>query len=164
LYRFSLKFAAKLTDKVKKLLVGILVLVLFVACRRPQGFDYRDVKNVKIEKLGFDKSTVSMDLVYFNPNGFGVELKRVDCDVYVNNNFVGKYVLDTTMHISRKAEFSLPSKMNVDMRGVFKNALTLLFSNDVLVDIKGSTRVGKAGFFITVPFHYEGRHKLDLFN
>jgi LEA14-like dessication related protein len=149
---------------VKNLVLGILVLILFVACRKPQGFDYRDVKNVKIEKLGFDKSTVSMELVYFNPNGFGVDLKRVDCDVYINNNYLGKYVLDTTMHIGRKAEFSLPSKMNVDMREIYKNALNLLFSNEVLVDIKGTTRVGKAGFFITVPFHYEGRHKLDLFN
>lgn len=148
----------------KTLVSIILVLVLFSACRKPQGFDYRDIKNVKIEKLGFDNTTVSMDLVYFNPNGFGVDLKRVDCDVYINNNFLGKYILDTTMHIGRKVEFSLPSRMNVDMRGFYKNALNLLFNNEVLVDVKGTTRVGKAGFFVTVPFHYEGRHKINLFN
>lgn len=148
----------------KHLLTAILIIITFTACQKPQGFDYRDVKNVKIEKLGFDQTAVSLDLVYFNPNSFGVDLKRVDCDVYINNNFLGKYVLDTTMHIGRKSEFTLPSKMNVDMRSVFKNAVNLLFSNEVLVSIKGTTRVGKAGFFLTVPFHYEGRHKLDLFN
>jgi hypothetical protein len=54
--------------------------------------------------------------------------------------------------------------MSVDMKGLFKNALNILFSNEVLVTVKGTTRVGKAGIFITVPFSYEGRHKLELFN
>jgi hypothetical protein len=31
------------------------------------------------------------------------------------------------------------------------------------INVKGTTRVGKAGFFATVPFNYEARHKLSLF-
>ena len=148
----------------KKISFAAMITLLVAACQKPQGFDYRDVKNVKIEKLGFDKSAISLELVYFNPNHFGVDLKHVDCDIYIDNNYLGKYTLDTVMHIDKKSEFALPSRMNVDMKSLFKNALNVLFSNEVLVTVKGSTRVGKAGIYINVPFNYEGRHKVELFN
>ncbi|WP_153800188.1 LEA type 2 family protein [Foetidibacter luteolus] len=142
----------------------LILATALLACKKPQGFEYRDTRNFKIDKLGFDKTTVYMELVYFNPNNFGVNLKHVDCDVYVNQNYVGKYLLDTLMHISRKSEFSIPSRMEVDMRNIYKNALNTLLSNDVLVQVKGNTKVGKAGIFVNVPFSYEGRHKFNLFS
>jgi len=66
------------------------------------------------------------------------------------------------MHIDRKSEFSLPSKIDVDMKNVFKNTLNVLFNKEVLVTVKGTTKVGKAGIYINVPFNYEARHKIDL--
>lgn len=113
--------------------------------------------------MGFDKTLLSLDLVYFNPNGFGVDLRKVDCDVYIDNSYLGKFNLDTSMHIPRKSEFILPSRIAVDMKAIFKNGLAMLFNKEVLINVKGTTRVGKAGFFKTVPFNYEARHKLSLF-
>ncbi|MDE3235988.1 MAG: LEA type 2 family protein [Bacteroidota bacterium] len=147
----------------KKLFFLLALPLLLMACKKPQGFDYRDVKNIKVEKLGYDKSAISMDLVYFNPNNFGVDLKKVDCDIYVNQNYLGRYVLDTLIHIDKKSEFTLPSRMNVDMKNVFKNALAAIFNNEILITAKGTTRVGKGGIFVNYPFNYEGRHKIDLF-
>jgi LEA14-like dessication related protein len=153
----------KISATLKTLIPAILLILLFTACK-VKSFDYRDVKNVKVQQLGFDKTALSMDLVYYNPNSFGVNLKHVDCDVYIDNSYLGKFQLDTLMHIDRKSEFTLPSKIMVDMKSVFKNVFNVLFSNDVLVKVKGNTRVGKAGVYITVPFTYEGRHKVQLFN
>lgn len=143
-------------------LLALLVIIALTSCQKPQAFDYRSVKNVKLEKLGFEKSTLCMDLVYYNPNNFGVDLRKVDCDIYIDNHYLGKYKLDTLMHIQRKAEFILPSRIQVDMQGIFKNVLTVLFNKEVLVNVKGTTRVGKAGFFKTISFNYEARHKIDL--
>ncbi len=148
---------------VKNTLLLSFLLLVSASCKKPQSFDYRDVKNVKLESMGFEKSALSMDLVYYNPNGFGVDLKKVDCDVYVDNTYLGKFNLDTLMHIPRKAEFSLPSRIIIDMKTLLKNSLNLLFSKEVLINVKGTTRVGKAGFYTTVPFTYEARHKLNLF-
>ena len=142
------------------LLLGILSIY---SCQKPQGFEYRDIKNVRIQQAGFDKTNLTIDLVYFNPNSFGVDLKRVDCDVYIDKNFLGNYKLDTTMHIDRRSEFTLPSTMAINMQGIYKNALTVLLNNEVLVTVKGTTRVGKAGIYITVPFNYEARHKMNFF-
>lgn len=146
-----------------RVLIAALVLCTFFACQKPQGFEYRDVQNFRVDSLGFDKSTISMSLVYFNPNNFGVDLRHVDCDIYINKNLLGKYILDTTMHIAKRSEFALPSRVQVDMRNVYKNSLSVLFNQEMQVDIKGNTRVGKAGIFVNVPFTYSGKHKLDMF-
>lgn len=147
-----------------KNIASLLILFAFiVSCKKPESFEYRDLKNFKVDSLGFEKSAVSMDLVYFNPNNFGVDLKEIDCDVYVEHNYLGKYILDTTMHIAKKSEFSVPSHMQVDMRNIFKNTVTSFFASDLLLEVKGTTRVGKAGIYITVPFSYSGRHKFSFF-
>ena len=141
----------------------LLLTLFFTACKKPQGFDYREVRNVEIKSLGFDKSSLNMDLVYFNPNGFGVDLRRVDCDIFVDNNYLGKYKLDTILHIARRSEFTLPSKIEVDMKGVFKNLLAVVFNKEIELNVKGTTRVGKAGIFVNVPFNYKGKHSFSMF-
>jgi hypothetical protein len=148
----------------KYVIIALLLVGSIASCKKPESFEYRDIRNFKIDSLGFDKSTVSMDLVYFNPNNYGVDLKKVDCDVFVQHNYLGRYSLDTTMHISKRSEFSIPSHMQVDMRNLMKNTVASIFSTELLVEVKGTTRVGKAGIYITVPFTYSGWHKFGLFN
>lgn len=149
--------------KKKNILSTLLIVIFFSSCKKPQGFDYRDVRNVEIKALGFDKSALSMDLVYFNPNSFGVDLRKVDCDIFVDNNYLGKYKLDTILHISRRSEFTLPSRIEVDMKGIFKNLLSVIFNKEIVLNVKGTTRVGKAGIFVTVPFNYTGKHSFSMF-
>lgn len=143
------------------------ILFLFAACisacNKPQSFEYRGMQNLKVDSLGLMSSRISLELVYFNPNNFGVDLRNVNCDIYINHNYLGKYVLDTLMHIAKRSEFVIPSSMNVDMKNVFKNALGTFLSSQVLVEINGSTRVGKSGFFITVPFNYSAIEKFGMF-
>jgi len=142
---------------------GILFIVLMASCQKPQSFEYRGMQNLNIDSIGLVSSKISLELVYFNPNNFGVDLRNVNCDVYINHNYLGKYILDTTMHIARRSEFIIPSSMQVDMKNVFKNALGTFLSSQVLVELKGSTRVGKSGIFITVPFTYSAMEKFGMF-
>ena len=140
-----------------------LIILVMAACNKPQSFEYRGMQNLKIDSIGLESSKISLELVYFNPNNFGVDLRNVNCDVYINHNYLGKYVLDTIMHIAKRSEFSIPSSMNVDMKNIFKNAIGTFLSRQVLVEIKGSTKVGKSGFFITVPFTYSAMEKFSMF-
>jgi LEA14-like dessication related protein len=146
-------------------LISLLVLltVLITACNKPQSFEYRGMQNLKVDSIGLVSSKISLELIYFNPNNFGVDLHNVNCDVYINHNFLGKYTLDTVMHITKRSEFTIPSSMQVDMKNIFKNALGTFLSSQVLVELKGSTRVGKSGIFITVPFSYSAMEKFSMF-
>lgn len=143
--------------------VSVVFCMALLSCAAPKSFEYKEVRNVKIDNFGFDKTSLALELVYYNPNNFGMDLRNVDADVYIDNRYLGKMLLDTAMHISKKSDFVLPSKIGVDLKEFYKNAMTMVFSNEVLVTVKGTTRVGKAGIFRTVPFTYEGRHKLNLF-
>lgn len=147
-----------------RLLIFLLLISgLITACNKPQSFEYRGMQNLKIDSVGLTSSRISLELVYFNPNNFGVKLRNVSCDVYINHNYLGKYVLDTLMRITKRSEFVIPSSMHVDMKNIFKNALGAFFSNQVLVELRGSTRVGKGGIFITVPFNYSAMETFSLF-
>jgi LEA14-like dessication related protein len=86
-----------------------------------------------------------MDLVYFNPNNYGVDLKNIDCDVYIEHNYLGKYVLDTTMHIAKKSEFVVPSKMQVNMKNLFKNTNHLPFFEGITFRSKRNHKGWKSG-------------------
>jgi len=139
------------------------VLMISVSCEKPTAFDYRDVKNIKVDNFGLSTTQVSMDLVFFNPNNFGVNLKNAACEIYIDSNYVGKFVLDTLMHIPKSSEFTLPASMQVNMKGLFQNSLNILFNKEVTIGARGTTRVGKGGLYVTIPFNYQGKQKINFF-
>lgn len=142
----------------KYLLIISIVFVaicVFISCKKPDSFEYREMRDFKIDSLGFGKSTIKMNLVYFNPNNFGVDLKHIDCDVFLDNKFLGKYLLDTTMHINKRSEFVVPSTMQVDMKNLFRNSLHALLSKELDIQLKGNTKLGKGGIYINIPFTYQ---------
>ncbi len=150
--------------KKKSVLIYSLALFFFVSsCAPPKDFEYRDTRNIKLNSLGFNQSTLSFELVYFNPNKFGMDLKTVDSEVFIDSLYLGKFQLDTLMHIPRQSEFTLPSTIQLNMRNLMKNAATLMFKKDVLIQAKGTVKAGKSGFYKTVPFTYETRQSISLF-
>ena len=149
----------------KKLLLFLVITCSLgiMSCKKPQSFDYRGIKNIRVSNWGSDSSRVSLDLVYFNPNKYGVNLKNVDADVSINQVPIGHVLLDTSMHIPAAAEFTVPASMNLNLKSLLKSSVNLLLNNDVTIGAKGTTKVGKGGVFVTIPFSYEGKQKLNLF-
>ena len=125
--------------------------------------EYREYKNFSIEKLGFSNSQVKLDLEYFNPNNFGLQLKRTELDIYINNTFLGHSSSDTLINIPRNNTFLLPIKFEADMKNLFKNAWTTMMGNEVTVKVTGKLKIGKANVFMSMPVDYEGKHKFSLF-
>ena len=136
--------------------------VVLLSCSTPKGFEYKGLNNVKIKNLGFEYVDLSLNLVCYNPNNFKLDLKKVDCEVYIDNRYLGNYALDTLMHIPKKQNFELPSQMRVSMGGVFKNAFSLLMNKEVIIKVKGKTKIGKGSIFFDVPFTYESRQAISL--
>lgn len=146
----------------KKLLV-LTLAIIFNGCSSPKELEYQDYKNLKVEKMGFSSSRVSLDLQYFNPNNFGLQLRRTDLDIFINNTFLGHSSSDTLIHIPRRDTFLLPIKFDMDMKNVFKNAFNTMVGNEVMVKVTGTVKVGKANVFMSMPVNYEGKHKFSLF-
>lgn len=147
----------------KNLLLIFTAILIFSSCKKIKSFEYRDIRNVEIKSLGFNQSALSLDLIYYNPNEFGVDLRKLNCDIYVDEHYLGKYTLDTLLHINRRSEFALPSRMAIEMKGVFKNLYAVIFNKEIQLNVKGTARVGKAGLFINMPINYSGKHTFSLF-
>jgi LEA14-like dessication related protein len=144
------------------LLIVLIMLLFLSSCREPRELEYRDFKNLSTENLGFSSSTIKVDLVYYNPNNFGLQLKRTDLDVFINGNLLGHTAQDYQISIPRRGEFTLPLKIDVDMKNAYKNAFPALFGKEVMVKITGKVKVGKANVFKSFNVNYEGKQKFSL--
>lgn len=139
----------------KNFVLILCFFTLFCACKKPQSPELRAIENVKLAKAGFDQSIITMDINMYNPNNFSVSLKKVDCDILLNQVFVSKFSLDTLLHIPAKSVFIIPGKLNIDTRKVFSNGLNLLFNRDVVINANGTCKAGRNGIYLTIPVKYE---------
>lgn len=133
------------------------------SCRAPKDLEYKDFKNFKIENLGFASSTVKLELLYFNPNGFGLQLKRTELDIFVNDSYLGHSVQEYQVNIPRRGDFTLPVQMDVEMKNLFKNLFSSLLNKEVMVKVTGTITLGKLNVFKTFPVNYEGKQTLNVF-
>ena len=143
-------------------LITTLTLLL-ISCNSPKQLEYRAFKNFTVEKPGFASTTLKMDLVYYNPNNFGMQLNKTDLDIFINNNYLGKATQVIQIDIPRVAEFTVPITMDVDMRNLLKNGFVTLLNSEVLIKVTGTIRVGKLNVFKSFPVNYEGKQQFSLF-
>lgn len=141
----------------------ILTFLITIGCKQPQSFSYRDLRSFKLELLGFDEANATMELVFFNPNKYGVNLKNVNCELYVDSMYLGHLLLDTSLNIPASSEFILPTSIKINPKSLISNDLSFLSNNEISISAKGSTKIGKGGFYVTIPFTYHGKQRLNLF-
>jgi LEA14-like dessication related protein len=139
------------------------VLWIITGCSSPKELEYQDYKNFHLDKMGFTTSRVTLDLQYYNPNNFGLQLRRTDLDIFINNTFLGHSSSDTLINIPRRDTFLLPIRFDTDMKNIFKNAFNTMMGNEVTVKVTGKVKVGKANVYMSMPVNYEGKHKFPLF-
>ena len=143
--------------------VWLLCFVLLTSCRSPKDLEFREFKNVALENVGFAGATLKVDVVYYNPNNFGLELNRTDLDIFVDSTFLGHSTQDLQVKVPRREQFTVPLKVEIDMKNLLKNGLSSLFNKQVLVKVIGKIRVGKAGVYKTFDLNYQTLQQLSLF-
>jgi len=147
----------------KEFWIYIIVISAFLSCSSPKDLEYVDYQNFSIQNLGFNNSTVSLDMKYYNPNNFGLQLKNTDLDIFINGNLLGHSSSDSLIRIPRRDTFNIPVKFDVNMQSLFKNALNTLLGKEILVKLTGRIRVGKANIFKSFPVNYETKETFSLF-
>jgi LEA14-like dessication related protein len=125
--------------------------------------EYRDIREVRLVEVGLLQSTAGIDLVYYNPNSFGVTLSEARGDVYIDNQFLGRFDLEETVSVKKHSEFTVPALVKIDMIGAIKNHREIFNKKEALIRIDGMARVRKAGFGKDVPLRYESRQNIEKF-
>lgn len=123
--------------------------------------EYRDIRNIRLINLGPLQSTAGVDLIYYNPNKFGVQLETARGDIYLDSSYFGKFELDEKVQVRKRSEFILPATVKVDMISAIKNQKELLKKKEALVTVKGTAMVKKAGFLKEIPISYQHLESID---
>jgi LEA14-like dessication related protein len=143
-----------------------LSLVLFTSCssyKDVQEPEYRDIRDVRLIKVDLLQTTAGADVVYYNPNDFGLQLANAKGDVYIDNAFFGRFELDDKVQVKKHSEFVLPVVFKLDNIGAIKNQKDIYKKKEALVRIEGMVRVKKSGFSKDIPIKYEGMQNIERF-
>ena len=141
--------------------VAALVLVASIAgCHQPQAPDYYGFQNIQVARDAAGQTTLATTVKMYNPNPFNLHLKRYEVDVLINGKHAGHSLLDTTVFIPKKDTFFVPVAVQLDLKSLFSNALSLLQSSTVNVTLDGRVKVTKGMMTFNRPFHYEGKEDL----
>jgi len=149
----------------KRFQFGILVLLIWGAissCGKMKDLEFLRVASFNFDNLSFSKSTVRMELAYYNPNNFSLRLKDAEFDVFLDDRKVGHSLQDTLIDIPARDTFYFPVKLEVDMGHVFQNILGALTNKEVTIKASGNCKVGKKGIFLPFPIKCETKQKLDF--
>ncbi len=123
-------------------------------CNDVKEPEYKGILNTKLETLNLSNAAIKIDLGFYNPNDFALDIKGTDLSIYINDKFIAFAEQPTKTQIPKKSDFIFPVTAHfnpIDMLGVaFKN----IFSKSVKVSVQGSAKVGKGGIYIRVPINY----------
>ncbi|HYC40255.1 MAG TPA: LEA type 2 family protein [Chitinophagaceae bacterium] len=151
----------------KALISTLSVFLLFLAScssfKNVQEPQYRDIQNVRLIKVGLLQTTAGVDLVYYNPNDFGIQLTNARGDVYIDNDYFGHFQLDENVKVGKRSEFILPVVFKLDNVGAIKNQRDIYKKKEALVKIEGHARVQKAGFSKEIPIRFERVENIEKF-
>ena len=125
--------------------------------------EYRDIRNIRLINLGPLQSTAGVDLVYYNPNKFGVQVVTARGDIYIDSSYFGQFELDEKVQVKKRSEFILPATVKVDMISAIKNHRDLYKKKEALVKIQGTAMIKKSGFSKEIPINYEHIQNIERF-
>ena len=141
----------------------VISLFLFSSCgtANVKEPEYRDIREVRLIEAGLLQSTAGIDLVYYNPNNFGVQVADARGDVYIDNVYLGRFGLGEKVQVQKRSEFIVPAVIRLDMIGAIKNQQDIFKKKEVLVRIDGIARVKKAGMTREIPLKFESMQNIE---
>jgi len=125
--------------------------------------EYRDIGNIRLEKIGALQSTAGVDLIYYNPNNFNVQITDARGDVYIDDQYLGRFGIDEQVNVGKRSEFIVPAFVKIDMLGAVMNHRDIYKKKEAKIRIEGLARVKRAGITKEVPIRYEQVQNVEKF-
>ncbi|WP_205513053.1 LEA type 2 family protein [Longitalea arenae] len=143
------------------LLAFVFVLTACQSTRQVSQPEFRDIGAVRLIDVGLLKTTAGADMIYYNPNNFGIQLSAARGEVYVDNVYFGSFQLNQGVQVRKSSEFVLPVTLKIDNINAIKNQSDIYKKKEALVRVEGLAFVKKNGFSKEIPIRYEQLQSLD---
>ena len=138
------------------------LLFPLTSCFSYKQVELKDITNVAVEKMDAKGIAVRVSALIHNPNGYRIHVLDPDVDLYLNDTYIGKGILDSALVLERKATNVYSVPLHADLQGDL--LMLLLFGamngGDLKLGAKGSI-VGKA-FLLRKRFPFELEEKIQL--
>jgi LEA14-like dessication related protein len=142
----------------------VAVALIFASCQNARNVsepEFRDISDIRLIEVGLLKTTAGANMIYYNPNNFGINLSSARGDVYVENIYFGSFELNQEVRVSKRSEFILPVTLKIDNINALKDQGNILKKKEALVRIEGFALVRKSGFSKEIPIRYEQMQNVD---
>lgn len=142
--------------------MAVCVTVCIAGCRPPDPVEYYGFNNLQVSQVVGGKTNLSAIVKLYNPNHYRVALKRAEVDITINGQHSGHSLLDSTILIPAKDTFYVPVTLQLDLKGLFSNALQMLMGQRMaMLVVDGRVKVRKGLVTFNRHFHYEGKQDLS---
>ena len=105
--------------------------ILFLTSCQPKNLVFKEFNNLALDQLSFAGAAIKLNVVCYNPNSFGLQLNRTDFDIYIDSTYFGHSSQDMQIAVPRKRDFTVPIKVNLDIKNLLKNGITSYFNKNV---------------------------------
>ena len=148
-----------------RICLAITLCLIISSCKKTviREPEFTGTRNISMNKLGLKSSELDMEVGFFNPNRFGLTLERFDLDVYLNGEYLGKAKDIRATIIPGNDTFHVPVRMEVGMKSLLSQGLSLGLNREADIRIKGSAKLSrgaKAGMIWQIPVDYKTRYRL----
>lgn len=145
---------------ISTLLLSSIFLVSCKTYKDVQEPEFRDIQNVKMIDIGLLQSKAGAEIIYYNPNNFNVVLSSARGDVYIDNQYIGRFEIADQVSVKKKSEFIIPAILKLDNISAIKQR-DIYKKKQVLIKIDGTARLTKTGFSKEIPIKYEKMEDTD---
>lgn len=134
-----------------------LPLLLLTGCLSYKEVVLRDVTDVRVKSYDAKGIALRVDALIHNPNGYKIHVSDPDVDLYLNDKFIGKGLLDSAVVLDRRSTqlYSIP--LHADLQGGSLLMLLLAgeLSTEMKIGAKGTVRAGNGALSKRFPFELE---------
>ena len=117
--------------------VILLLSLLFSSCFTVP--EYRGASNFKLEEFKDRNLAFKLNLDIYNPNSYGIKVRKSKLDVYVNESYIGEATLRKSLKMKRKSSTSclLPVNLKLEKGAAFKLIPVLNLRKGAKIRVEG---------------------------
>ena len=147
-------------NKFFSFLLCLSAVAFLSSCKSVKDPELKGIEKVRIQRFGLKESSLSFDLLFFNPNNYRLKLKEANGNAWLDGNLLGHFTVDTLVHIPAQGDFRLPVQLKMDMSHFVENISAAFMDKQVVLKVDGMAKAGKGFVFINYPIKYDGKQNL----
>src|SRR5687768_5886154 len=98
----------------------VVLAITLLSCSETKEPEFKQVRNFGLRSMTATGARVGFEVEYYNPNGFGVNVKEAVADISLNNIPAGRFTQDSLVNVKRESYFVILFSGEIALKDVAK--------------------------------------------